>query len=226
MIKKAFTLLELVFVVIVIGILASIIIPTSRTNSLREAAIQLVSHIRYTQHLAMIDDKYNANRKDDAGSVIWYKDRWQLVFYKGANSDQGKAYTIFADTSGTGVSRGDANAGEIAINPQNPQQLMTGGYSGSTSLDIKHANFKGMPILNLGKSYGITSVTLSGGCSGGRIAFDYLGRPIKGDHNTMSQPYSSNRLIQTNCNITLTKGQNNIVIAVRPETGYSSITTW
>jgi len=79
--KKAFTMLELVFVIIVIGILAAVIIPSTRTNPAQEAAIQLLSHIRYTQHLAMVDDKY------DATNPTWFQERWQIIF-------AGNAYSI------------------------------------------------------------------------------------------------------------------------------------
>ena len=66
-------MIELVFVLVVIGILAAAIIPRMRTNPVQEAAIDLVSKIRYTQHLAMSDDKYDR-------TVAWYKNRWQIVF--------------------------------------------------------------------------------------------------------------------------------------------------
>ena len=58
--KKAFTMLELVFVIVVAGIIAAVVIPNTKTNPAQEAAIQLLSHIRYTQHLAMVDDKYDS----------------------------------------------------------------------------------------------------------------------------------------------------------------------
>lgn len=67
--RKAFTMIELVFVIVVIGILAAVIIPNTRTNPLQEAAIQLLSHIKYTQHLAMTDDTYDENDPN------WYKKR-------------------------------------------------------------------------------------------------------------------------------------------------------
>ena len=70
--KKAFTLLELVFVLVVIGILAAFMIPSTRTNPAVDAAIQLESHIRYTQHLAMIDDKFDAN------NTRWYRNLWKI----------------------------------------------------------------------------------------------------------------------------------------------------
>ena len=70
--KKAFTLLELIFVIVVIGILVAVILPKTRTNPLEEATQKLLSYIKYTQHLSLMDDKY------DKLSPNWYQKRWQL----------------------------------------------------------------------------------------------------------------------------------------------------
>ena len=224
--KKAFTMIELIFVIVVIGILAAVIIPNTRTNPLQEAAIQLVSHIRYTQHLAVIDDKFNASRVDTAGNVIWYKDRWQIVFSSSIYSDNGEAYTIFSDTQGNAVSRGDAQKSEVARNPQNSNQIMTGGYSSTAALDYRNPSFEGMQKLNIGKSYGVSSVTFSSACnSGKRISFDYLGRPFEGDQSSMTGAYSAGtqRLIVEDCHIVLSDGVDSVSIIIKPETGYASI---
>ena len=93
--KKAFTMIELVFVIVVIGILAAVIIPSTKTNPAQEAAVQLLSHIRYTQHLAMIDDKY------DAANANWFQNRWQIRF-------TGDTYSIVSD-----------NNTNFAVNPSN-----------------------------------------------------------------------------------------------------------
>ena len=226
--KQAFTLLELLFVIVVIGILAATIIPRSRTNPLQEAAVQLASHIKYTQHLAMIDDKYDASRTDTSGKVIWYKDRWQLNFSDGNFTDYKVAYTIFADTQGNAMSRGNANPSEVAINPNNPNQLMTGGYNSTAAINYTNAGFQGMKKLNIGDSYGIKSVVLSGGCNSNistRISFDHLGRPMNGDQSTMTGPYKAGtqRLMTTTCNITLSSATDSIVLTIAPETGYVKI---
>ena len=71
--KKAFTLLELVFVIVVVGILVAVILPRTKTNPVQEASVSLLSYIRYTQHLALVDDKY-----DTSNNINWYKKRWQL----------------------------------------------------------------------------------------------------------------------------------------------------
>ena len=57
--KKAFTMLELVLVIVIVGILSFALVNGWERNTLREAADQLVNHIRYTQHLAMQEDKFD-----------------------------------------------------------------------------------------------------------------------------------------------------------------------
>jgi len=225
--KNAFSMLELVFVIVIIGILAATIIPQTKTNPLQEAAVQLASHIKYTQHLAMIDDRYDSSNVDSNGTVKWYKERWQLVFSNNANTDHQLGYTIFSDHKDD--SSGEPNIDEIAKNPQNPNQLMSGGYTGTVKLKIGHSDFMGMKKLNIGKSYGVISVTITGGvgCTGGRISFDHLGRPFKGSQSSMSSPYNSTsgtqRLLRNVCDITLSDGSDSAVIKLRPETGYVSI---
>lgn len=217
LLNTAFTMLELVFVIVVIGILAATIIPSTKTNPVQEAAVQVLAHIRYTQHLAMMDDKYNA------ADANWYKGRWQIIFYDGNNSNNVPAYTIFSDAPNYS---GDPSVNEIAMDPQNPNVYMSGGYSGTVSLDVLHASFQGTKKMNLGMTYGITNYQLSGGCAGARISFDYLGRPIRGDQHTMTGPYEAptQRLIIADCNVTLTDGTETAVITIRPETGYASVT--
>jgi len=222
--KKAFTIIELVFVLVVIGILAAAIIPRMKTNPVKEAAIQLLHHIRYTQHLAMVDDKYNTSGGD------WFKKRWQIVFINSSKANNNYAYTIFSDSSGD--STGDPNVEEIAKNPLNPLQLMTGGSSGGEArLGYNHKKFPGMKKLNIGMSYGITDMKFSSSCSvhrSKRIAFDFMGRPLKGKLGGASgggntQAYESNNIIQENCIITLTNGEESVSLKITPQTGYTCI---
>ena len=212
--RNAFTMLELVFVLVAIGIMAAVMLPRMERNNLREAAEQVANHIRYTQHLAMVDDKFDP---DDAN---WYKGRWQIIFGTSAYTDSMPAYTIFSDVTGGG-SDGEPQVGEMAVSPQNPFKLLTGGYSGI----IKTSHEKTTKEMNLGLRYGITAYALSGGCTGARISFDHLGRPISGDLNTMTAPYApASRLITADCIITLTHpDEGTITLTVTPETGYVTI---
>jgi prepilin-type N-terminal cleavage/methylation domain-containing protein len=210
--KKAFTMIELVFVIVVIGILAAIVIPRVGSNRLAEAAVQLVSHIRYTQHLAMIDDKF------DTADTTWYEKRWQIIFGTSAYTNSKPAYTIFSDTSGTG----EPDKSEMAKNPLDSTRVLSGGYSGilHTTNDADEVTKE----MNLGY-YGITGYNLTGGCSGARVSFDHLGRPFRGDLSSMSGAYSAGtqRLIIQTCNVVLTSSEGTVTIAIEPETGYAHI---
>ncbi len=227
--NRAFTLLELVFVIVVVGILTAVILPRTKTNPLQEAAIQLLSDIRYTQHLAMVDDRYDS---DDANK--WFKTRWQIFFAKTKGSDNNWAYTIFSDKSGKHT--GNPDISEIAKNSENPNIYLTGGYSKGILPYYKnsHAN-EGInpritPSMNLGHHYNISNVKFKN-CGKSnksrRIAFDYLGRPLVGNIRYLTSSYAKNGssyLLQTTCNIMLsdTSGTS-VTINVEPETGYIHI---
>jgi prepilin-type N-terminal cleavage/methylation domain-containing protein len=215
--KKAFTMLELIFVIVVIGILAAVVIPRTGSNRLYEAAIQVVSHIRYTQHLAMIDDKFST------ADAQWYKDRWQIMFANTAGSGNAWSYMIFSDSLGASTGTPDVN--EHAANPLDSSKLLTGGYSaGNIAFDDPRATAE----LNLGKKYGITTISSSNECRLGtgnlRIAFDYLGRPLRGAFHNYTSPYpAADRIITSTCTITLSSDDGNVSIAIEPKTGYAHI---
>jgi len=212
--KNAFTMIELVFVIVIVGILSVMIVPNFQGNNLRQAADQVVSHIRYVQHLAMMDDKF------DSTDSHWYRHRWQIVFNSDGHTYNKHAYTIFHDDNENGNPNLTTN--EVAINPMNDSQYLTGGYSNIIYSDGIGAT----KSMNLGMEYGITDVVLSSTCKfagSSRISFDRLGRPLKGSPKSFSAIYQTNRLITNKCNITLTDGIDNIVIQIEPETGYVHI---
>ena len=211
--KKAFTLLEIVLVLVIRSIIISVSLPNNKTQYLQEAAVQLVSHIRYSQHLAITDDKFVLNDSE------WYKKRWQIIFGESVYTEGKIAYSIFADTSGSSTGKPDIS--EIAINPLDKSKLLTGGYSGI----IRSIDSRATQDMNIGKKYSITSYKLSGGCSYSRIAFDNLGRPLTGNIETLGGAYSasSQRLITQTCKIILSDSENNISISIEPESGYTYI---
>mgnify|MGYP002640987218 FL=1 len=215
--QSAFTLLELVFVIVVTGILAAVIISNTRTNPVQEAAIQLVNHIRYTQHLAMMDDKFDVDDK-------WYEERWQVRFTSDGIAETGytAAYAVFSDWMG--MHSGDPNnLDELAKDP-----LTGNAITGGVTNNVLYGDPGVFSKANLGIYYGIKNITFSSSCQyhrSMRIAFDHFARPIKG--NIGSPSVNSNidslKLITQRCEITLQGDTESVTIGIDPETGYTRI---
>jgi len=211
--KKAFTMIELVLVIIIVGIISATIVPQIGKTSLDRCAQQVLHHIRYTQHLAMMDNKFDPNDQ------YWYRSRWQIQFQ---HSSGEWFYTIYTNKDGTGS---NALQGDIAKNPLNSTQLLTGKQYAATKKITNE--------MNLYKKYNIKDINFSSSCtysSSKRISFDYLGRPLYGNPTALDAKYNDNfgstgvRLIQNKCTITLTDTDNNSrKIVIMPETGYSYI---
>jgi prepilin-type N-terminal cleavage/methylation domain-containing protein len=221
---KAFSLIELIFVIVIIGIISSFIIPSIKTNPLQEAAIQLASDIRYTQHLAMNDDKFDKNENN------WYKKRWRIKFFNKNRANNKWSYSIFYEGDGAN----NAKLYSMAKNPLNINIYMSGGYNitGTTEekkkLDYSENNESGLFIgtkkLNIGSTYGITNISFKNGCSGRSkyLSFDYLGRVFKKNPSNITSPYTNN-LIDNDCKIELYSNSKKIVIVIKAETGYVKI---
>jgi hypothetical protein len=262
--RLAFTMLELVFAIVVIGILSAVIIPRMNGGSLFSpddspnitnyvelssgpggiitAGLQVASHIRYTQHLAMVDDKYipdSSFSKETGTSAVleakeWYKSRWHIFFSRSANNTV--SYSIISDstkstydgnpnadfTTGTGYS-------EVARDPLNPNIYLIG--TTYASFDSDHDERINRD-LDLGRKYSVKDIVISGGNTGSnatRIIFDHLGRPYRGAINSLSGP--TDRLAESNIIIKLCKSictlpknkinsDDEFLITVAPETGY------
>lgn len=199
--RFAFTMLELVFVIIVIGILAVLAMPNFNRHPLQEAAEQVASHIRYTQHLAMVDDKY------DPADPTWYASLWRIRFYESGTPDN-YYYTVFSDLDKQSDADYGAGKREVAVDPLKRINM----HDASNNHDM-----------DLTGTFGISSVSST--CDTGWIEFffDHLGRPYVDSITTgTNPPYSG--LLNSDCNITLTHPDGTAVITIRPETGYVSIT--
>ena len=104
--KPSFTLLELVVVIIIIAILVSTISISIPNNNLRLLADNLAKDIRFTESLAIKDDKYqpfpahacdgsNEGKTECNRSKYWFKQWWQIRFFKNSAGDY--LVEIFSD---------------------------------------------------------------------------------------------------------------------------------
>ncbi|ASM38200.1 putative type II secretion system protein [Campylobacter sputorum bv. paraureolyticus LMG 11764] len=207
--KKAFSLIELVMVIVVVGIIAIVAIPRFQRDNLQEAADQILSHIRYTQQLAMLDNKFNP--KDET----WYKARWQIFFANTKETGDEYSYTVFSDY--IGKKSGFPNLEEIAQDFANPKKLLTGGYSGS----IEFYDERVSKNLRIGKFFDIKDIKFKRLNGATRIVFDEIGRPYSAVQNSTN---STDKILKEPCIIILTDNSGkNKSITVCNETGYAFI---
>jgi len=204
--SSAFTLIELIIVIVVASILTVIMIPRLERDGLREATIQIVRHIQYTQHLAMHSDMY------DSSDSNWYRKYWKIAFRTSRN-----CYTVYSDTDKDFLN--DAN--ESAIDSLTKVRLYADNNCNSNSLNND--------ALLLEHSYSIDTITLTTpmgttphatDCNTNTkkyLAFDNLGRP----HTSVSTTMLG--IMENDCLITLTSGTRSSVVSVSAETGYVTL---
>lgn len=217
--KKAFTMLELVVVIVVIGIIAVAALPRINDDHIAEAADQVMSHIRYTQHLAMQDSKF------DPTDARWFRKRWSITFTQAAFCDGGNEwrYSVYHDD---GDATGNLNsANEVARDPLDPSKFMSSGWAGISKANCANASSK----YNLARKFGITNVELRGVCGDSNlqtISFDEFGRPMQGVSTTgTSATRGYDRLVHNgqNCQIVLSTAKKTATITVTPETGFLQV---
>ena len=226
--KKAFTLVELIFVVVVIGILAFSLWPKKQPIQALAAARQIVAHIRYTQHLALNDDKF-ATHTDTGGTDSiakdWYKRLWRITFSSSEVDKKCKSdcwrYAVYQNIAGDLSDSGQPNgANEAARNPAQAGKVLSACYSGlSTNTSDE---------LNLGQTYKIETIDFSQFAGRGiqGIIFDELGRAYPrgewdapyGNKHKFSQDNGSFGRIKLSA-----KDRSKANILVFAETGYACV---
>ena len=208
---RAFTMLELVMVIVVLGILASLAIPRLDRDLKQEAADTVLSHIRYTQHLALSDNKHKFNEPE------WQKAFWKISFESCSGGG------IFIGI-GTDVDyEGDTDKIEAAIDPSNGKPM----FWTNTASCVDGGDGTVSETIFLTKKYGITDVTATGGCNLKHIGFDYYGRPQISFAGSTKPDYSNSggsTYMDTKCTFTFTMSDSDTFsIDILPETGYAYI---
>jgi len=214
--KSAFTLIELVFVIVVLGILAALAIPRLDRDIRQAAADNIVSALRYTKHMALIDNKTDP-RTNTYATGDWQKTFWALRFTVSNTDIDATYYTVATDNN----RNGSIAKIESAIDPSN------GKYFYNSSGSFSSIASDESPNIFIGHKYGIDSIGFSGGCSSTNkhVAFDYFGRL----HNGIGSATNDFGTYQSqDCNITLgfqSTGVDNISIIIEKQTGHIYIDT-
>ena len=210
--RPAFTMLELVFVIVVLGILAALALPRLDRDIRQEAADSILSDIRYTQHLALIDNKH----KFDKGA--WQKRFWKIMFGTCTGSDL--FYMVGSDENmDASNSSGFFEQREAATDPSNGRAMFW--TNGTACSDVTDNTISDRIFIT--KKYGIKNVTTAGGCSANKyLGFDHLGRPHNGFTTSTAPDYTS--YMATACTFTFTMSDDEtFAITISPETGRAFI---
>ncbi len=205
--RMAFTMLELVMVIVVLGILAALAMPRLDRDLKQEAADSILSDIRYTQHLALTDNKHKFDNAD-----------WQMSFWK-INFEGCSDNGIFIGIGSDKDYEGDTDKTEAAIDPANGKPM----FWQNTSNCEDGGDSTVSENIFLTRKFGITSVAGTDGCAGLKhIGFDHLGRPHVSFSASASPTYSS--YMDTTCTFTFTMSDGDtFAIDIEPETGYAYI---
>jgi len=180
--KKAFTMIELVVVIITLAILAAYSIPRLNRDTRSEAINHMLTMMRYTQNLALHDDKH---LKDNPN---WQRRFWRFEIHK-CSRNSGLYYSIVTDNN----MQGSASKVETAIDPSNSKYTywIETKECPKNSTDALMADVS--PNIFITQKYGINSVEFKA-CqiyttrrvtsSAKHIGFDNFGRYYKSFTNS------------------------------------------
>jgi len=201
---KSFSLIELIFAIVLISIITSIFIPKNNFSKLNLAADKIILYLKYTRYVAMLDNKYNS---DDSH---WYQELWTLKFQDCTNKDKdGIYYMIYSDTN----HGGQPNKDECLKDP------ITNKYIYSHYCQKDTVGDKSKYVLL--KQFGVTNIEVS--CykrtskekAIGKISFAHDGK-------VYSKLTEDNEIeIKKTCFISMYDiEENKIIIAIEPNTGF------
>jgi Tfp pilus assembly protein FimT len=229
-IKKAFTIIELIFIIILIGIMSAVATSYLRDDKLALATYQVLEHIRYTQHLAISEHKfdpkdalYNAHTDKKGPYGRWYYSRWQIWFRTNSNH---MLYAIFSDRN----RGGNFDYVPMLEAAKDPLTLKVMAYRLSTEVGYQNNEEYNNENFDLTSKYGITNITTvncnqeSLNPSKARIVFDEKGRPYGGISAINDSDAYSYRIKQQCVISMIHESGRRAEITVYPETGYAEIT--
>jgi len=206
MTKSAFTIMELTAIIVVLGILAMVAMPRLQRDLRQELKDNILSAIRYTQHLALTDDKCNPY------DAKWQMRLWKISFSTSKISNRAFFYTISSDINQNGY----VSKNESAIDPSNGKYMYNS--NANTTIDRDESS-----TIFIGKRFGVNKIDFSGGCSSvHHIAFDHYGRAYSGV-NKAKNLFA--KYMKFDCLITIYFADTNIEplkITIQKESGYVS----
>ncbi len=221
--KNAFSIIELIFVIVVLGILSSLAMDRMDRDLKQEASETILSHIRLAQQLALNDNKHRIDN-----NRLWQRAYWRFEYGKCRNTtnlDDATAEYYYRVGSAVTLDTG-FNKNESAINPIDGKYLYTMNKCDDLQKDES-------PTVLLSKKFGINRIQKYGGCSSVQhIAFDHFGRPHHQIASYATADFSKIMIKDCRIKFEMSTDVNNdgeinsddsFTIIIKAETGYAYI---
>ena len=225
--KYAFTMIELIVVIIILAILATYSIPRLDRDTRSEAINHILTMIRYTQNLALHDNSHDS-------SPAWQRGFWRFQIYKCAGGS-GIFYMIGKESDFTSR-RTALNRGEVATDPANGKFTFWDKRKACPKSSNEALMSDVSPNIFLTQKYGIKEAKFDscriykrgivkseyGGKPIEHIGFDYFGRPHKSFTSTIFPNHWG--IAVEPCKITFSFVDSSIApftIVVENESGYA-----
>lgn len=229
--KKAFTLIEVIFIIVVVGILSTIAISRFNSKDLLRGAEMVARDIEYVKHLAVIDDnKILNNTKSEKklisnnGTSVNQYNFWAITFI-GIGGDPKMSIFKYTDP--------DINYGTVdtaVVDYLDKEKFLTLTVRNGKDDDIVDGSVvKTSPRVWLKKTYSINKIDTSD-CN----AEDYTGRHSVNTlfFNEEGIPYIANssggtfwyfQKLKEICTLKIKAGSDTKCIDIYPETGYVKV---
>lgn len=220
--KKAFTLIEVIFIIVVVGILSTIAISRFNSKDLLRGAEMVARDIEYVKHLAVIDDNRVPNdmiQKHENNSNFW------AITFIGIGGDP--KMSIFKYTNPS-INYGTVQT--AVVDYLDKEKFLTLTVRNGKDDDIIDGSvIKTSPRVWLKKTYSINKIDTSD-CN----AEDYTGRHSINTlfFNEEGIPYIANssggtfwyfQKLKEICTLKIKAGSDTKCIDIYPETGYVKV---
>ncbi|PRM88267.1 hypothetical protein CJ671_09010 [Aliarcobacter cryaerophilus] len=199
--KKTFLILELVFVIVILGILYTVFTPKLPNYKLDEVINRVLIYLNYVRYKALVDDKFEMFEPE---ANNWYKGRWTLKFMRCREDEGGGIYfNIYSENN----DKGHSGQNESLKDPLTNKYIFTSNYC--------KKNPENSPFVLL-KNYNIEDVQISCNTttSLGQISFGVDGK-------IYTQLTTENLELKKPCTIRfISKTKEFKDIIIYPKTGY------
>jgi len=203
--RLAFSMIELIMVIVVMGILSALAIPKLNSDTRVGARDNIYSALQFTRHLGLIDNRTNPE------NVRWQMELWTIAF---SSSKKGETYTICSNQDNNSKFK----KSECVIDPANGKYFFN--VNGDTDIGADES-----PNSFLGINFGVAKVLFSDGCAGAKyIAFDNLGRPFIGGIYKKADLYS--KVMTRDCTLKVKfkdTDLEDLEFSIKKETGFVEI---